>query len=105
MAGVTIKVAPEVLKAKAADIRTQIDNVKKALDVIDKQIRTSKTYWEGDASNTHRQKYCSLKDEISKVITDLYANPRNLLTMAGLYTETENDQQATANTLPTDAIS
>ena len=101
----TIKVNPSVLQNKAQDITGQIDRVEKALQNISDQINSSRNYWEGDASDTHRKKFKELQGDTRKVIRELRAHPRNLLTMAGLYSKTENQVQAEANSLPTDVIS
>jgi len=102
---ITIKVTPEILQAKARSISDQISRIERELKTIGDQITASKNYWEGDASNTHQQKYKELQDDISRVIKELKANPTNLLTMAGLYSKTENELQGTANSLPTNVIS
>ena len=105
MAGITIKVSPDVLKAKAVSIDSRIGRVERELKTIKDQIASSKNDWEGDAGNTHQKKYKDLQDEIRTVIRELKAHPKNLLTMAGLYSGTESELQAAANQLPTNVIS
>ena len=104
MAGITIRVTPEVLKTKANHISSQITMIERELSSIGNYINSSKNYWEGDASNTHQKHYQELQDDISSTIKDLKAHPRNLLAMAGLYEKTENEQKAAANELVTDVI-
>lgn len=102
--GIILKVTPEVLTQMANDIEKQIDDIKNQFDIISAEVDRTKAFWEGDASDTHKKQYDSLKDEISESVTRLKANPANLLKMAGLYTETEKSATATALTLSEDVI-
>lgn len=104
MAGITVKVTPDMLKRKAGDINREITRIEKALQNIGEQIRGSKKDWEGDAGNAHQQRYNALKDEIANVIRELKAHPRNLLQMAGLYSAAESSAVSTADTLSADVI-
>ncbi len=101
----TIRVTPAELQRQAQEITSMIDRVERSLDTIEDQINSSKNYWEGDASNMHQQKYQSLRGDIRNTIRELRAHPRNLLTMAGLYTRTESEAQAESGTLSSDVIS
>ena len=102
--GIILKVTPEVLKQMASDIETQINDIKTQFDIITEEINRTKAFWEGEASNHHQKQYHSLKDEISESVTRLKENPTKLLKMAGLYTETEQDATAMAETLSANVI-
>ncbi len=104
MASITIKVATQVLTAKAGEINGNIDSIEKALNTIGDQISSSKNYWEGDASNIHQQRYKAMQGDIQKVIKELRDHPRNLMQMAGVYVSGENTVKAVANSLPADVI-
>ena len=92
------------MKKKAGEISTEIDAVKTAFDRIDEEVRGSKQYWEGDASDAHIKYYNSIKDELYKTVSRLKENPKNLLTMAGIYKAGENENKATAQILSADII-
>ena len=104
MAGFVLRVTPETLEKKAGDISTEIDTIKTAFDKIDEEVRGSKQYWEGDASDAHIKYYNSIKDDLHKTITKLKDNPKKLLTMAGIYKEGENENAAAAQILSADVI-
>ncbi len=104
MAGFVLRVTPETLERKAGEISTEIEAVKTAFDKIDEEVRGSKQYWEGDASDAHIKYYNSIKDELYKTVSRLKENPKKLLTMAGIYKEGENENKATAQILSADII-
>lgn len=102
--GIRLKVTPEVLTKMAGDIERQISDIQNQFRSIGADINQTRSYWEGDASDAHKSQYDSLKDEIDEAVMRLKNNPRNLLQMAGLYTDTENDLEAAAQSLSKDVI-
>lgn len=102
--GIILKVTPEVLTRMADDIEKQISDIKNQFDAIDTEINRTRSYWEGDASDSHKNQYDSLKDEINEAVKNLKNHPVNLLQMAGLYTETEENLEAAAQSLSADVI-
>lgn len=102
--GIVLKVTPEVLTRMADDVEKQIVDIQNQFDSIDTDINKTKSYWEGDASDTHKTQYDSLKDEISEAVKRLKSQPVNLLKMAGLYEETEDHAEETAQSLSADVI-
>lgn len=101
---IVLKVTPEVLTRMAHDIESQINDIKNQFDSIDSDIAKTRSYWEGDASDTHKKQYDELKSDIDDSITRLKNQPRNLLQMAGLYSQTEQELTAIAQTLSADVI-
>jgi WXG100 family type VII secretion target len=102
--GIVLKVTPETLIKMANDIEKQLDNIQKQFDSIDTEINRTRSYWEGDASDSHKEQYDSLKDEISQSVKRLKNHPTNLLQIANIYTETEDEVETAAQTLPEDVI-
>ena len=82
----------------------EIDRIERELDNIGQQIASSKSYWEGDASNTHQQRYNSLQDDIHRTMAHLKQQPVHLLTMANLYNKTEYENRGTAMMLSNNVI-
>ena len=104
MAGIQLKVSPDVLKSKAQEITTQINKVQSDWNKISSLIENSKTYWEGDASNVHRKSKKNLEDDVDRIIKRLKEHPSDLLAMAGVYIDAEQKATQIANSLPDDII-
>lgn len=104
MAEITIRVNPEVLISKASDIERGLQAIERDLRNINTQITNSKSFWEGDASNAHQERYQRINAEIEKLMPKLTKNPSNLLQMAGIYRSAERDSQAVAQSLPSNPI-
>ncbi len=102
---ITLKVNPDELKSKAAEIKTSIGTVQTAFNEIEKLVAGSKKYWEGDASDRHQQYYKTFEEDIPKVIKRLKDHPENLLTMANLYESTETKNEQLTHKLPDNVIS
>ena len=101
---IILKVTPEVLTRMAGDIEKQIQDISNQFNMIESDISQTRSYWEGEASDTHKSQYDSLKDDINEAVKRLRSNPVNLLQMAGLYTETETQMEAAAQSLSSDVI-
>ncbi|MCD7884785.1 MAG: WXG100 family type VII secretion target [Lachnospiraceae bacterium] len=101
---IVLKVEPNTLVRMAEDIESQLTDVQTQFSEVESAINATRSYWEGDASDAHKSQYDSLKDEISETIARLKNHPTNLLKMAGLYTETESELEALAESLAADVI-
>lgn len=101
---IVLKVTPEVLTRMASDIEKQIHDISNQFNMIESEISRTRSFWEGEASDTHKSQYDSLKDDINEAVKRLGSNPANLLQMAGLYTETENQMEAVSQSLSADVI-
>lgn len=102
--GIVLKVTPDVLTRMADDIEKQIQDVENQFNSIETDIDRTRSYWEGDASDTHKAQYDSLKEEINESVKRLKSNPKNLMQMAGLYSQTESELEAVAQSLQADVI-
>lgn len=102
--GVVLKVTPETLVKMASDIGTQIEDMKRQFESIETDINQTKSYWEGEASDAHKNQYDSLKKEIDQAVHQLENHPVNLLKMAGLYRETEQKLTETSQYLSENVI-
>ncbi|MGN0290472.1 MAG: WXG100 family type VII secretion target [Lachnospiraceae bacterium] len=104
MANVTLKVSTDVMKAKADEIKTQAKNIETNWERMKEVVNNSKTYWEGDASDYHRRYLKDNEDDVKKIIKRLNEHPKDLLSMAGIYSETEKQAAKIASALPDDVI-
>ena len=102
--GIKLKVTPEVLKSMSREIEKQIEDISNQFSMIESDINGTRSFWEGDASDAHKNQYESLKDDIHEAVNRLKNHPVNLLQMAGLYTETETNIEAAAQSLSEDVI-
>ena len=105
MATIILKVDPSELKRAAEDVTRKITNIENACNELGTAIENSASYWEGEASNLHREKYQKIKEDISNVIQTMKHRPQDLLTMAGLYEEAETVNESTAEGLQGSLIS
>lgn len=101
---VTLKVTPETLKALAKEYQEHIDSIQNQLNLIDNNVKGTRKYWLGDASNKHMEKYMDIQSDIKKTMNTVNKDPKDLLSIAGLYTEAEDTNIKTVSALPTDAI-
>lgn len=101
---VTLKVTPETLKALAKEYQQHIDNIQTQLNVIDNNVKGTRKYWQGEASNKHMEKYQDVQSDIKKIMNTIKDDPKDLLSIAGLYTEAEDTNINTVSALPSDAI-
>lgn len=102
--GIILKVTPEKLKSTATDVEQQLKQVSDQLKQIGQDIRRTRGFWEGDASNTHMKQYDALEPEIQEILTKLQKRPTELLKMAELYEETETQAKEAALSLSDDVI-
>jgi len=104
MADITLKVSPDELRRKAAEIEVQITNAERNWNNLCEVVSASKHYWEGDAADCGRRLLEETKQEILGVFARLKEHPSNLLEMAGIYTEAEAKAAQIIRSLPDDAI-
>lgn len=104
MANVTLKVSTDTMKSKAQEITKQINAIEKKWNRMYEIIENSKTYWEGDASDCHRKGIIDDKTDMETILRRLKEHPKDLLTMAGIYVEAEQEAKRLASALPKDVI-
>lgn len=99
-----LKVSPDVMKNQSQAIKGEIRKIELEWEKIEETIARSKYYWQGEASNIHQKAFNKVKTEVEEVIRRLKKHPANLLEMAGVYIEAENDAVQSAKALPEDVI-
>lgn len=104
MDGITIKVAPETLVAEAEEVLNGTQRVEEFFGGIKEAVERSRSYWQGDAADMHRNTYAAYADEISAILKGFRENARSLKEMAQSYQETEREVQEMAQGLPADII-
>ncbi len=101
----TLRVTPEILKAKAKEITDEVSSLESNWSKIETIITNSKNYWEGDGSNMHQSYLKEVKSDVVTILKRLKEHPTDLLNMANLYDEAEEKANELSRVLPTDIIS
>jgi WXG100 family type VII secretion target len=104
MAGIQLKVSPEVLKQKAGEVSDEITNLTAGWRELSRTVRSSRTYWQGDASNLHWHAFQENKNEVEAILKRLRDHPKNLQIMAGVYDQAEREADQLSSGLPGDVI-
>lgn len=101
---ITLRVRPDILKNKAAEIETDIKALENEFNNIQDIITRTTGYWQGIAGDKARTRFHSQKDDIQKVLIRFKEYPADLLEMAGVYEQTEHILISDHGVLKTDVI-
>lgn len=104
MSDIQVKVTTEVLQNVSADVTKKIAEVKNAFTELETIVQNSTSYWEGGGNDEFRQAYEIRKDDYSDILNSFEEHISNLLTIAGVYQQTENKVEELAQALPVDII-
>lgn len=104
MADMRLKVSPEELKQKAAEIEGRIADAQKNWNSLCETVNSSKRYWEGEAADYGRRLLEESEKEVLAAFGRLKGHPSSLLEMAGIYIEAEEKAEELAKSLPENAI-
>lgn len=99
-----LRVKPEILKTKAAEVELGIKELDKNFNAIQDIVQRSSGYWVGSVGERSRNDFESKKEEMLTVIKRFSEHPTDLLTMAGLYEEGEKSLTEQNQELNTDII-
>lgn len=102
--GITLKVTPEALKTKASEVENDIKQLETHFNTIQDIVSRSTGYWAGVAGDKARKEFDSKKDDTDTVIRRFREHPADLLTMAGVYAESERAAAEESKSLATDVI-
>lgn len=104
MASIHIRVDTNVLKGKANQISNEVKKMEHDWKAIQDTIRSSKSYWQGDASNEHQKYLKEVSDDVAKILKRMKEHPVDLMKMAGVYNASESQASQLAKKLPDDVI-
>ncbi len=104
MAGISLRVTPEILISRASDVTTAVDAMDKTMKEIGSIVKGTSSYWKSDAGNKCRADYEKNQEGIDVIINRLKGQPKTLLTMANLYRTTEQEAKAVSQSLPIDPV-
>ena len=101
---ITLRVTPEALKAKAAEVENDIKKLESHFNSIEDIVSRSTGYWQGIAGDKARTEFYTRKDDTSRVIARFKEHPTDLLNMAELYAVAEKTAEYINQALKTDVI-
>ena len=104
MAGIQLRVTPSELQRKAGEISGLLSNVRNEYESLKNIASASKAYWTGDAANTFRSYVQGIDSDMQRVLNRLSEHPEDLLKMAGIYQDNEENIVSMASKLPVDVI-
>lgn len=99
-----LKVDTQQLKTIANEVRKQIRTMRQDFESLQTIVSRSSYYWQGQVADEYRKAVAEQEEPTNEALQRLSKIPDDLERMAGIYEETENKAQETANTLPTDFI-
>lgn len=99
-----IKVTPEQVAAYAQRMDVLIKKIKKDFEEMDKTVSAQTGFWEGQAEESYRNTYFANHSEVEEALTRLGKIPGTLLSISGVYEQTENALSQMADILPDDII-
>lgn len=103
--GFAFRVTTEELESKAGDASNKIKAMKQAFVDMQAAVDNMIQYWQGEASDLYHRAYADKEDQIQEMIQRLEEHPRDLLQMAGVYKETEQQNEEISAPLVDDVIS
>lgn len=101
---INLKVTSEELEKQASSVQTSVKKLMGSLDSMNQKLRTTASYWTGDAGNKQRNAWNKNYDDVSKILKYLNAYPDQLRKMAGNYQNTETTNKNISEGLASDVI-
>lgn len=99
-----LKVTPEELHRQSTSVSSNVNKIKRRFDGMERQVKATNSYWEGDAADGFRTVYLGFKDELDEIVARLSEHIVDLEKMAGVYEKAEAKVIEIIETLPSDVI-
>ena len=96
---ITLKVTPSELTAAAAEIENAVDSLRAGFEEADRIVTSCAAFWEGEASEKHKEMYRELKEGMDEALLHIREHPQKLLRMSGVYTDAEDGSAGIAGAL------
>lgn len=101
---VLVKVNTSALRNAAAETAGAAEQLQRDFDALQDCVRKTNRYWAGLAGDQYRQNFQAEKAEISSVLEALRKYPADLLSMAGIYEQTEKAAAQDSGILPNNIL-
>ena len=99
-----IKVKTEELVAKAGSLKTRAGQMRQQFSDIQSKVTNTQYYWIGDAGDKKRKEYRDKLNRIDELLRRLDEYPVDLMEMAGIYAQAEQENSQNAQALAGDVI-
>lgn len=100
----TIRVTTEELRSTGETIRSGTEAIGRELDEMQSIVQASGSYWEGEGGDICRSAFTDFQESIQEMISRLEEHVTDLYQMAGIYEDTEKQNQSAAEVLSGDVI-
>jgi len=97
-------VTPDKMYAASEQVLSKINAARSRLSDLSKTVRSTISYWDGDAGDARRATRSKADQETIEIFARLMEHVTELKTMAEVYVKTETAAEALAQNLPTDVI-
>ncbi|MBQ3101176.1 MAG: WXG100 family type VII secretion target [Clostridia bacterium] len=98
------KVSTDELKRQSDLVNAGVLSIEKRFGDIERLIRTSNTYWNGEAADQFRSAASGFKDDFREILGRLSEHVGDLRRMAGIYEAAESKANEIIEDLPSDVI-
>lgn len=104
MADMILKVQPNVLIAKAAEMATQKNTISSIMDQCKTEINSLQAAWKSEASNEFQVKFKGVYDDIDNMTMIIDSYIKTVNDLANIYEQAEKKATAASEGLPTDGV-
>lgn len=104
MADLILKVDPEQVRTKAAEIKAQKQSMEALMNSMGSKVNELDAVWNSESGKAYVEKYSNVKQEIQDSLNALEQHVTNLNDAAAKYEDMEQNQAQQVNALNTDDI-
>ena len=101
---IRLRVTPEALRTKAAEVEDEVQNLEQAFQILQDTVARTNGYWIGMAGEAARTAFVEQQEAIQEILARFSEHPGKLLSMAGVYDEHGRAAAAQNQALETDII-
>lgn len=104
MADLILKVTPEEVHTKAAQIQNKANELRTLMGEMKTMVDNLINVWNSESGRTYQEQYSNVTRNIERSLETLEQQVRNLEEAASRYEELEQSQRAAASSLSTENI-
>jgi len=104
VANITVKVETAVLRETAGEVSSLIRTLQNDFDELQGCVRHTDRCWAGAAGDQYRREFDAEKTVTAELLAALRQYPKNLLSMAGIYEQTERVNAEKNGALPSNIL-
>lgn len=86
----TLRVTPDQLRSKAAEVSGSLDNIEKDLNSLKEAMDRTSGYWKGEAGTKYRSSFEEKMGNASSALGQLKGYPERILRITETYIEGES---------------